>query len=67
MGEQLEARLDLVVVYWDERFSTAEAERLLVSAGTKRKKRRQAVDKVAASLILQGYLDAQNRDGRTNE
>jgi putative Holliday junction resolvase len=51
------------VVYWDERFTTAEANRLLVSAGARRNKRRSAIDKVAASLILQGYFDARARNG----
>ena len=57
VGAALEAAA-LEVVYWDERFTTAEAERLLVSSGVRRKDRRAAVDKVAAALILQGYLDA---------
>jgi putative Holliday junction resolvase len=59
IGDQLGERLGAEVVYWDERFTTAEAERVLVAAGVRRSKRRQVVDKLAASLILQGYLDGQ--------
>jgi putative Holliday junction resolvase len=58
MGELLETTMDLRVVYWDERFTTLEAERLLVEADVRRKSRRDVVDKVAAALILQGYLDS---------
>lgn len=43
---------------WDERMSTAQAERVMVTAGARRDKRKQAIDKVAAALILQSYLDA---------
>lgn len=58
VGAALELRLGLAVYYWDERFSTAEAERVLIAADMGRKARRKVVDKVAAALILQGYLDA---------
>ena len=52
------------VVLWDERLSTAEAERMLVAHHVRRATRRQKIDKVAAALILQSYLDAQAaRDG----
>jgi len=63
MGQALAEHLDLEVVYWDERFTTAEAERVLVEAGVRRGKRRQVVDKVAAALILQGFLDSRNANG----
>jgi len=53
LGEILGAR----VVTWDERLSTVEAERLLIQADMSRKRRRRVVDQVAASLILQAYLD----------
>ena len=45
------------VHYWDERFSTAIAERVLVDSGMRRSSRKQVVDKIAAVVILQGYLD----------
>lgn len=54
---ELEERLGLVVHRWDERLTTAEAERLLLAADVSRGRRRKVVDKLAASLILQGFLD----------
>lgn len=50
--------LDLPVETWDERLSTVAAERMLISADVSRAKRRKVIDKIAASVILQGYLDA---------
>ena len=49
---------DIPVVTWDERFSTFDAERVLVEAGVKRDKRKRHRDSVAAAVILQGYLDS---------
>jgi len=54
--EQLRPRLTIPVVTWDERLTTAEAEKMLISANVKRAKRRQVIDQVAATLILQSYL-----------
>lgn len=45
------------VVLQDERLSTVEAERLLISNDTKRKNRKKVIDKIAATIILQAYLD----------
>jgi putative Holliday junction resolvase len=45
------------VLLWDERLSTQEAERLLISADASRRRRAEVIDKVAATLILQGALD----------
>jgi len=45
------------VVFWDERLTTAAAERMMIEAGMKRAKRRARIDAAAAALILQGYLD----------
>lgn len=47
---------------WDERFSTVAAERLMVEVGTKRKKRNQRRDAIAASFILQGFLDSRHSE-----
>jgi putative Holliday junction resolvase len=44
----------------DERYSTAEAERILIEQDVPRRKRRDLVDKIAASIILQGYLERRN-------
>ena len=48
------------VVYWDERLTTVAADRTLLEADLSRKKRKVAVDKLAAVFILQGYLDRIN-------
>ncbi len=49
--------IDLPVSYWDERLSTVMAERQLIAADVSRKKRKSVIDKMAAVVILQGYLD----------
>lgn len=54
----LRESLSLPVHLWDERLSTVSAERALLEADVSRKKRKQVVDKMAASLILQNYLDS---------
>lgn len=64
-AEQLRHRFRLPVRLWDERLSTAAAERSLLAADMSRKKRRRQVDKIAAVFILQGYLDA--RGARIDE
>jgi putative holliday junction resolvase len=56
----------LQVHLWDERLSSAEAERMLLAAGRRREQRRRERDPVAAVIILQGWLDAQ-RSGRAGE
>ncbi|MCP8967266.1 Holliday junction resolvase RuvX [Ectobacillus ponti] len=57
-AERLRERLGLEVVLWDERLSTMAAERFLISADVSRKKRKQVIDKMAAVVILQGYLNS---------
>lgn len=57
-AETLKRLLDLPVILWDERLSTMAAERLLISADMSRKKRKKVIDKMAAGLILQSYLDS---------
>ncbi|KHD86965.1 Holliday junction resolvase [Heyndrickxia ginsengihumi] len=59
-AEELEKRLKLPIILWDERLSTMQAERILLQADVSRKKRKKVIDKMAASVILQGYLDSQN-------
>jgi len=58
VAELIRERYALPVSLWDERLSTAAAQRSLIKADMSRKKRKQVVDQVAASWILQGYLDA---------
>ncbi|SDM86253.1 putative holliday junction resolvase [Fictibacillus solisalsi] len=57
-ASKAEARYGLPVVLWDERLTTMAAEKMLISADVSRKKRKQVIDKMAAVLILQGYLDS---------
>ncbi len=56
-------KIPVPVVTWDERLSTVEATKVLLEADLSRRKRKKVIDKVAAVLILQGYLD---QSGRTN-
>lgn len=56
-GEMLERRTGLPVHYWDERLTTVVAEQILMESGVRRENRKAVIDKVAAGLILQGYLD----------
>lgn len=56
-AEWLRRELRLPVDLFDERLTTAEAQRLLKDAGATRKERREAADQMAATLILQSYLD----------
>lgn len=56
-ANKLKREFNLPVEYWDERFSTASAERILLEGDVSRAKRRQLIDKVAATVILQAYLD----------
>lgn len=55
---ELGKRTALPVERWDERLTTCEVERVLIEAGTRRAKRKDVVDKLAAQVILQNYLDA---------
>lgn len=54
---KMKAVIDLPVTFWDERLSTVMAERQLIAADVSRKKRKGVIDKMAAVVILQGYLD----------
>lgn len=59
-AEMLERRTGLTVILWDERLTTVAAEQILMDGGVRREQRKEYVDKIAASLILQGYLDSLN-------
>jgi putative Holliday junction resolvase len=58
--DALSERLGLPVEAWDERMTTMAAERVLLEADLSRAKRKKVIDKMAAAVILQGYLDAQS-------
>ena len=53
----LELRTNIPIILWDERLSTSAAEKVLISADLSRKKRKDVIDKLAATYILQGILD----------
>jgi putative holliday junction resolvase len=57
-ADELRVRLPVAVMTWDERLSTVEAQRRLRTAGVKGRKGRRVVDQVAATVILQSWLDA---------
>ncbi|WP_216829086.1 Holliday junction resolvase RuvX [Alkalihalobacterium elongatum] len=59
-AEELGEHVECPVILWDERLTTVAAERMLISADVSRKKRKQVIDKMAAVIILQGYLDSKS-------
>ncbi len=59
---RLQATIPVPVVTWDERLSTREAERRLVEDDVRRERRREVIDGIAATLILQGYLDSRRAE-----
>lgn len=56
-GEVLKETFGYPVIFWDERLTTMAAHRVMIEADFSRKKRKGLVDKIAATYILQGYLD----------
>jgi putative holliday junction resolvase len=68
-AERAAEHLDLPVVLWDERLTTAEAERMLRTAGASLEQRKKAVDRLAAVLLLESFLEHQRQtagqDGST--
>lgn len=59
VADELGKTLEIEIVYSDERLSSAVANQALIGQGTRREKRKQHVDAMAAAVILQGYLDNQ--------
>lgn len=56
--DMLVSRIGLPVILWDERLTTMEANEILMESGVRREDRKKVIDKVAAVLILQSYLDS---------
>ncbi len=56
--EQLQKQTDVPVKFMDERFTTLSAERVLIEGNVRRENRKKVIDKVAATIILQNYLDS---------
>ena len=65
--EKLERRTGLPVALWDERLTTVAADRTMMEAGIRREHRKDYVDQIAATLILQGYLDLKGRQRENGE
>lgn len=63
--ERLAERTNIGVVYQDERMTSLQSERILIESGMRREKRRAVIDKLAATLILQAWLDTRSADDRT--
>ncbi len=66
-AEKLERRTGLPVILWDERLTTVAADKAMMEAGIRREKRKDYVDRIAASFILQGYLDKRNLDRKAEQ
>jgi putative Holliday junction resolvase len=61
--EELKKTLSVPVATWDERLTTSYAERALKESNVKRGRRKEIIDKVAAAVMLQGFLDLKNSRG----
>ncbi len=60
-AKKLEAKLNIEVILQDERLTTREAENVLISNNTSRSKRKKVIDKLAATIILQSFLDKEKK------
>lgn len=60
-AKKLESAVDIKVVLWDERMTTVQVERVLINGGVRRENRKKHIDKLAATIILQSYLDCNSR------
>lgn len=60
-ADALKQKIDLPVHMWDERLTTVAAHKMMIDAGVRRDKRKKNVDRIAAVLILQGFLDYNRR------
>lgn len=57
-AEDLRKKVSVPLVMWDERLTTKEAERMMIQSGARRETRKANIDKIAAAILLQSYLDA---------
>lgn len=64
--EKLERRTGLPVIFWDERLTTVSADRTMMEAGIRRENRKDYVDMLAATFILQGYLDRRSNEKKAD-
>lgn len=65
--ELLKRRTGLSVILWDERLTTVEADEILRESGVAKDQRKKVIDKVAAGIILQSYLDASETEREKGE
>jgi len=65
VGDRLARALPVPLEYWDERLSSAQARRSMREAGVPASRQRGSVDKIAAAILLQSWLDAQGIDEET--
>ena len=61
-GDALAKLIDAEIVYQDERLTTVTGERMLIEAGVKRGKRKQVIDKIAAAIILESFLETLHKN-----
>jgi putative Holliday junction resolvase len=66
-AEELRQELSVPVHLWDERLTTVAAQRTLLEADVSRRKRKQVVDKMAATILLQNYLDSRQKRGISDD
>lgn len=59
LAGEIERQTGVPVELWDERFTTAQAERQMIASGVRRRRRREFIDAAAATLMLQSWLDSQ--------
>ena len=62
-AEKVKNKFKVEIIYIDERLTTMSAQRVLIEGDVRRENRKQFIDKVAATFILQQYLDSQRKDG----
>ncbi|MBB6735432.1 Holliday junction resolvase RuvX [Cohnella zeiphila] len=66
-AEELKQALPVAVHMWDERLTTVAAQRTLLEADVSRRKRKQVVDKMAATILLQNFLDSRQKRGVSDD
>jgi len=66
-AELLKKRVDIPIEFWDERLTTVAADKIMMESGIRRENRKDYVDEIAATLILQGYLDYLANSKNSNE
>jgi putative holliday junction resolvase len=63
---RLQQAIPIAISFWDERFSSSSGEKVLIEGGMRRGKRRQVIDRLAAAVVLQNFLDHRNSEFNTS-